>query len=139
MESLPAPITKITSLMPDRDASSTAYCTNGLSMMGSISLGCALVAGRKRVPRPATGNTALRILISYLALNISFGMCDYNAGWRVLLVLAWRVLSSISLLIIHGGLGSFSEGCSGLDITARASTRRVILPTFLLNSCLSFS
>src|SRR5579864_1020780 len=32
----------------------------GLSTSGSISLGWALVAGRKRVPRPAAGNTALR-------------------------------------------------------------------------------
>src|SRR4051794_11892319 len=31
----------------------------GLSTSGSISLGCALVAGRKRVPRPAAGITAL--------------------------------------------------------------------------------
>src|SRR6185437_4980125 len=34
---------------------------SGLSTTGSISLGLALVAGRKRVPRPATGNTAVRI------------------------------------------------------------------------------
>src|SRR5918993_2244506 len=32
----------------------------GLSTSGSISFGCALVAGRKRVPRPAAGKTALR-------------------------------------------------------------------------------
>jgi hypothetical protein len=32
----------------------------GLSTSGSISLGCALVAGRKRVPSPAAGMTALR-------------------------------------------------------------------------------
>src|SRR6185369_1378005 len=36
----------------------------GLSTMGSISFGCALVAGRKRVPRPAAGKTALRTLAS---------------------------------------------------------------------------
>src|SRR5260370_27141133 len=35
----------------------------GLSTSGSISLGCALVAGRKRVPSPAAGNTALRTRI----------------------------------------------------------------------------
>jgi hypothetical protein len=29
--------------------------------MGSISLGLALVAGKKRVPSPATGNTAVKI------------------------------------------------------------------------------
>src|SRR5579863_2702854 len=33
---------------------------SGLSTTGSISLGCAFVAGRKRVPRPAAGKTALR-------------------------------------------------------------------------------
>ena len=44
-----------------RKASSTAYWMSGLSTTGSISLGLALVAGRKRVPRPATGNTAVRI------------------------------------------------------------------------------
>src|ERR1700694_362456 len=32
----------------------------GLSTSGSISLGWALVAGRKRVPRPAAGKIALR-------------------------------------------------------------------------------
>src|ERR1700736_1305147 len=32
----------------------------GLSTSGSISFGCALVAGRNRVPRPAAGKTALR-------------------------------------------------------------------------------
>ena len=31
----------------------------GLSTTGSISLGCALVAGGKRVPSPATGKMAL--------------------------------------------------------------------------------
>src|ERR1022692_1156179 len=36
----------------------------GLSTSGSISLGWALVAGRKRVPSPAAGNTALRTLIA---------------------------------------------------------------------------
>src|SRR5258705_2881324 len=33
----------------------------GLSTSTSISFGCALVAGRKRVPSPAAGKTALRI------------------------------------------------------------------------------
>src|SRR5690606_10487456 len=47
-------------------ASSTAYWINGRSMIGSISLGTVLVAGKNRVPRPATGNTAffIRPLIS---------------------------------------------------------------------------
>src|SRR3954464_10862178 len=46
---------------PAARASSTAYWMSGLSTTGSISFGLALVAGKKRVPRPATGNTAVRI------------------------------------------------------------------------------
>src|SRR5215467_8172470 len=38
----------------------------GLSTIGSISFGCAFVAGRKRVPSPAAGKTALRTLASIL-------------------------------------------------------------------------
>src|SRR5580704_15554185 len=48
--------------MPEWIASSTPYWIRGLSTSGSISLGWALVAGRKRVPSPAAGNTALRTL-----------------------------------------------------------------------------
>jgi hypothetical protein len=40
--------------------SSTTYWICGLSTTGSISFGCAFVAGRKRVPKPAAGSTALR-------------------------------------------------------------------------------
>src|SRR5713101_8523020 len=36
----------------------------GLSTTGSISLGTALEAGRKRVPRPAAGITALRTRVT---------------------------------------------------------------------------
>ena len=48
--------------MPEATASSTPYWMIGLSTSGSISLGCALVAGRNRVPRPAAGKTALRTI-----------------------------------------------------------------------------
>src|SRR5687767_12331246 len=48
------------SLRPDARASSTPYWMIGLSTNGSISFGCALVAGRNRVPSPAAGKTALR-------------------------------------------------------------------------------
>src|SRR3974390_2578450 len=47
--------------MPACWASSTTCWINGRSTTGSISFGMALVAGRKRVPRPATGKMALRI------------------------------------------------------------------------------
>src|SRR5665213_3346491 len=52
---------KMRSVLPGATASSTAYWMSGLSTMGSISFGEALVAGRKRVPSPATGKTALVI------------------------------------------------------------------------------
>src|SRR2546428_3132912 len=45
--------------MPALTASSTAYWIKGLSTNGSISLGEAFVAGRKRVPRPAAGKMGL--------------------------------------------------------------------------------
>src|SRR6187551_150737 len=50
----------ITCSMPAATASSTAYWMIGLSTSSSISLGCALVAGRNRVPQPAAGKTAFR-------------------------------------------------------------------------------
>ena len=56
---LPRPVTKIASVMPASAASSTTYWIRGLSTRESISFGEALVAGRNRVPRPPTGNTAL--------------------------------------------------------------------------------
>src|SRR6476659_10042327 len=48
-----------TSSRPARTDSSTTYWIAGLSTTGSISLGWALVTGRKRVPSPAAGITAL--------------------------------------------------------------------------------
>src|SRR6516165_643308 len=56
----------------------------GLSISGSISLGWALVAGRKRVPRPATGKTALRTLIAFRApsCRLRWPTCSYTAHGR---------------------------------------------------------
>jgi hypothetical protein len=61
MARLDEPVMNTRRLAPAPSASSTAYWMSGLSTTGSISLGLALVAGKKRVPRPATGNTAVRI------------------------------------------------------------------------------
>src|ERR1700730_6383415 len=60
MARLPPPMTMITSSIPDSMASSPPYSMVGLSTRGSISLGCALVTGRKRVPSPAAVMIALR-------------------------------------------------------------------------------
>src|SRR5437879_12839132 len=53
----------------------------GLSTTGSISLGIALVAGRKRVPIPATGNTALRtgFAVDMWVLGVFRGMFSETA------------------------------------------------------------
>lgn len=63
---LPLPVIMSMSSMPEATASSTTYWIVGLSNTGNISLGCALVAGRKRVPRPAAGITAFMKKPPYL-------------------------------------------------------------------------
>src|SRR5437868_5443853 len=62
MARLEAPVMNTRRCAPAAIASSTAYWISGLSTTGNISFGLALVAGRNRVPRPATGNTAFLIL-----------------------------------------------------------------------------
>src|SRR5690242_12033049 len=47
------------SSMPAATSCSTMYCMTGLSTTGNISLGIALVCGKKRVPKPAAAITAL--------------------------------------------------------------------------------
>src|SRR6202030_1679924 len=69
MAVLPRPVTMIIFGMPEWMASSTPYWISGLSTSGSISLGIALVAGRKRVPSPAAGKTALR---TFLVIPVPF-------------------------------------------------------------------
>src|SRR5437868_2515795 len=61
MTCFPRPVTKMNCSMPASRASSTPYWMTGLSTTGNISFGTALVAGRNRVPIPATGKTALRM------------------------------------------------------------------------------
>src|SRR5215468_10871967 len=63
MAFLPRPVTIVMLRMEEFTASSITYWMSGLSTSGSISLGCAFVAGRNRVPNPAAGNTALEIRI----------------------------------------------------------------------------
>src|SRR5713101_3833128 len=64
MARLLRPVTRMISSRPEATASSTTYWMVGLSTRGSISFGWALVAGRKRVPSPAAGKTALRTFAS---------------------------------------------------------------------------
>src|SRR5712672_2009573 len=61
------------SVIPESTASSMTYWMTGLSTSGSISFGCAFVAGRNRVPRPAAGKTAFRIgdVLEFFAIGLS--------------------------------------------------------------------
>src|ERR1700734_810623 len=63
MTALLRPVTKMQCSIPASRASSTTCWRMGRSTTVSISLGTDFVAGRKRVPRPATGKTALRIFL----------------------------------------------------------------------------
>src|SRR5579863_4383716 len=81
MARLPPPVTMITCSIPLAIASSTPYWIVGLSTRGSISLGCALVTGKKRVPRPAAGKIALRTVGEVIDHNLYVGYCrKYSAG-----------------------------------------------------------
>jgi hypothetical protein len=59
------------SSMPEASAYSMMYWIVGLSTIGSISLGHAFVAGKKRVPKPAAGITAL-VIFCILKSSFSF-------------------------------------------------------------------
>ena len=69
--------------MPAARASSIAYWISGLSTTGSISLAIALVAGRKRVPRPATGRTALRNGLITMCLVLPHPVGDWSAAANI--------------------------------------------------------
>src|SRR5919109_215838 len=75
MARLELPVMKTSTRAPAASASSAAYWMSGLSTIGSISFGLALVAGRKRVPRPATGNTANRTGAGRLTGSCVSGTC----------------------------------------------------------------
>src|SRR4051794_32345971 len=72
----------MTCSIPAATASSTAYWMIGLSTSGSISLGWALVAGRKRVPHPAAGKTAFRTRIEPHGIRVWAGRASIAAVSR---------------------------------------------------------
>src|SRR5579864_9351779 len=81
-----APVMNTNRVAPADSASSTAYWIRGLSTTGSISLGLALVAGRKRVPRPATGNTAVRMVDLECVL---IGLLSRGPSRELVILTAW--------------------------------------------------
>src|ERR1700744_4622968 len=67
--------------MPASTSSSTINWIIGLSTIGSISLGIALVCGRKRVPKPAAAITALVTCAMMCLLSISVDGIVSHCGY----------------------------------------------------------
>ena len=88
---LARPVTKINSSIPAATASSAAYWIRGLSTIGSISFGLALVAGKKRVPIPPTGKTALRTLVIQI---LRYGCLFIKAAHDTILARAYKASSN---------------------------------------------
>src|SRR5215467_2268520 len=85
----------------------------GLSTMGSISFGCALVAGRKRVPNPAAGNTALRTLA-----GIIYSLFRRMRHWQPLNCVSCPCVLSIGSGKITAMAYVIAEPCIGTKDTA---------------------
>src|SRR3989338_521831 len=95
MARLLSPVMNTISVMPAATASSTAYWISGLSTTGIISFGLALVAGRKRLPMPATGKTAFVIFF----IDTSFSNQNSKGGFRCRLTFAQQMLSQLPAAI----------------------------------------
>src|SRR3989338_3699348 len=65
-------VTRMMSVIPAATISSTTYCTIGLSTIGSISFGCAFVAGKKRVPLPATAMIAFLTRLAFVFMVVAW-------------------------------------------------------------------
>src|SRR6266446_8980657 len=92
IDDFPRPITTITCPAPAFTASSTISWMVGVSTMGSISFGTALVAGRNRVPRPAAGMTTLRKGCFMAAGKVAKGSDAGQPGYcRVHAMYTWIV------------------------------------------------
>src|SRR5688572_3011414 len=117
------------SSIPAARASSTTCWISGRSEIGSISLGITLVAGRKRVPSPATGNTALRtgrtgVLLMRVLLPDS-GLLAKGILWILTIVLQEFVPCGVNLSGHPVGPGLVGVGLhhqafmGGLDVIRR--------------------
>src|SRR6185437_9636804 len=98
----------------------------GLSTRGSISLGCAFVAGRNRVPRPAAGKTALRTFAADIALILlipaAFAQprkapmntsrrCETRIPSAIRHVLRWLFPDNMAYVIAEPCIGTKDTAC----------------------------
>src|SRR3954468_14804018 len=132
MTPLLRPVTKMKCSIPASRASSTTYWISGRSTIVSISFGIALVVGRKRVPRPATGNNALRnFFMSFVRSSVSAGrgqverivLALFRLGEAVVLARRPRIGRQRQQLL--GGRGGGGHGRLGRRLVGRF--RREIL------------
>src|SRR5207244_1088399 len=108
MARLLRPVTRMISSRPEATASSTTYWMVGLSTRGSISLGCALVAGRKRVPSPAAAD-ALQGLEGASHVGI-VGDADIHDGARPAPIVVGELRQ---IPVGHDALGSVEKAQPG--------------------------
>src|SRR3712207_4425697 len=102
---LPRPVTKIICSIPASSASSTAYWMSGRSTTVSISLGTAFVAGRKRVPRPATGKTAFLTFFNLFSGNWT-GAAGGSAGRGKVERIVLALLGAAQPVVLTGRTGA---------------------------------
>src|ERR1700745_3971023 len=97
------------SVIPAPTASSITYWIVGLSTTGSISFGCALVAGRNRGPSPAAGITAL---VSFIGPKVS-AVYGAPARWgnplETELVCSDHAVPAARLGLVHRFVGSIDQ------------------------------
>src|SRR5699024_195270 len=108
-------VMKIISSAPAAIASLTAYCTSGLSTTGRISLALALVAGKNRVPRPATGNTAFR-----MRMRGSF----YFTALQIIPVYSKVTDVTLKKNLIGARLGQYERGTGRVQVIAQIDHSR---------------
>ena len=94
---------------PAASASSAAYWISGLSTIGSISFGLALVAGRKRVPRPATGKTAVLISCAWATAHLRRNSQERDDTRKE--VAPWRDGRSFATSRLTGALAGLTAFC----------------------------
>src|ERR671918_876063 len=97
---------------PARTASSTTYWMAGWSTSGSISLGCALVAGRNRVPSPAAGITAF---FTFAMTAPARGATSLGSG-RSSALLGLDAVAPGFLGAIHGHVGCADQLLRGAAV-----------------------
>src|SRR6267378_3258355 len=120
------PVTKMKCSMPAARASSTTCWISGRSTTVSISFGMALVAGRNRVPRPATGKTALRMGVMRL---LRAGGIVAGGGVKVRVLITEK-----PYLVPYGGRKKTVSGLGRILMRITNTIMRALVPLVVLSA-----